>query len=64
MSLSVQFLGMTLKNPVIVAAGPWSCDAAAIQKSIDAGAAAARLSAPLPAWRKFVQHHAVFHHRS
>ena len=40
MSLSVQFLGMTLKNPVIVAAGPWSCDAAAIQKSIDAGAAA------------------------
>ena len=42
MSLSVQFLGMTLKNPVIVAAGPWSCDAAAIQISIDAGAAAVK----------------------
>lgn len=40
MSLSVPFLGRQLKNPVIVAAGPWSRSAAAIQRSVDAGAAA------------------------
>lgn len=40
MSLAVPFLGRQLKNPVIVAAGPWSRSAAAIQQSIDAGAAA------------------------
>lgn len=34
------FMGLPLKNPIIVAAGPWSRDHAAIQRSIDAGAAA------------------------
>lgn len=33
-------MGLKLKNPVLVAAGPWSRDAHSIQKSIDAGAAA------------------------
>lgn len=40
MSLTTNFLGLNLKNPIIVAAGPWSRDAASIQKSIDAGAGA------------------------
>lgn len=40
MSLSVNFMGLPLKNPIIVAAGPWCRDAAAMQKAIDAGAAA------------------------
>lgn len=40
MSLSINFLGLNLKNPIIVAAGPWSRDAESIQKSINAGAAA------------------------
>ena len=40
MRTSVEFMGLPLKNPVIVAAGPWSRDAASIQKAIDAGAAA------------------------
>lgn len=38
--LSVNFMGLPLKNPVIAAAGPWCRDAAAMQKAIDAGAAA------------------------
>ena len=40
MSLSTIFLGLKLKNPIIVAAGPWSRDAKSIQSSIDAGAGA------------------------
>ncbi len=40
MSLSTKFLGLNLKNPIIVAAGPWSRDANSIQNSINAGAAA------------------------
>lgn len=40
MSLSTSFLGLNLKNPIIVAAGPWSRDAKSIQSSIDAGAGA------------------------
>lgn len=40
MSLSTKFLDLNLKNPVIVASGPWSRDAESIQKSIDAGAGA------------------------
>jgi len=40
MLLSSNFLGLPLKNPIIVAAGPWSRDAQSIQKSIDAGAGA------------------------
>lgn len=40
MSLSVNFLNLKLKNPIIVAAGPWSRDAESIQRSIDAGAGA------------------------
>ena len=40
MILSTKFLGLNLKNPIIVAAGPWSRDSKSIQKSIDAGAGA------------------------
>lgn len=40
MLLSTNFLGLPLKNPIIIAAGPWSRDAASIQKSIDEGAGA------------------------
>lgn len=40
MAQPISFMGLTLKNPVIVAAGPWSGGTAAIQKCIDAGAAA------------------------
>lgn len=40
MSLSTSFLGLNLKNPIIIAAGPWSRNAEAIQKSIDNGAGA------------------------
>lgn len=40
MSLSVSFMGLSLKNPIIAAAGPWCRDATAMQKAIDAGAAA------------------------
>jgi len=36
--LSVNFMGLPLKNPIIAAAGPWCRDAAAMQKAIDAGA--------------------------
>lgn len=38
--LQTSFLGYTLKNPIIMAAGPWSGDAAGIQAAIDAGAGA------------------------
>ena len=40
MTKPISFMGLALKNPLIVAAGPWSGGAAAIQKCIDAGAAA------------------------
>lgn len=40
MLLSTNFLGLQLKNPIIVASGPWSRDARSIQKSIDEGAGA------------------------
>ena len=39
MSLSTEYMGLKLKNPIVVAAGPWSRDGASIQRSIDAGAA-------------------------
>lgn len=32
-------MGLELKNPIIIAAGPWSADAELIQQAIDAGAA-------------------------
>lgn len=40
MSLSVDFLGMKLKNPIIVAASPLSGNGSLIKKAIDAGAGA------------------------
>lgn len=40
MSLEIEFAGLRLPNPVVVAAGPWSRNGAAIQQSIDAGAGA------------------------
>ncbi len=40
MSLSVDFLGMKLKNPIIVAASPLSGNGSMIRKAIDAGAGA------------------------
>ena len=39
-SLETNYAGLQLKNPVVVAAGPWSRNGASIQRSIDAGAAA------------------------
>lgn len=40
MSLETEYAGLTLKNPILVAAGPWSRSGAAMQRAIDAGAAA------------------------
>ena len=40
MFFGTDYMGLRLKNPIVVAAGPWSRDAASIQRSIDAGAAA------------------------
>lgn len=40
MSFNTEYMGLRLKNPIIVAAGPWSRDGASIQRSIDAGAGA------------------------
>ncbi|MEG1523396.1 MAG: tRNA-dihydrouridine synthase [Clostridia bacterium] len=40
MSNSIDLMGLQLKNPVLVASGPWARDAASIQRCIDAGAAA------------------------
>lgn len=31
MSLSTEYMGLKLKNPIVVAAGPWSRDGASIQ---------------------------------
>ncbi len=38
--LSIEYLGLKLKNPVIVSAGPWSRDSVTIKKPLKAGAAA------------------------
>lgn len=40
MSLAVEFMGLKLKNPIIVAAGPWSRNGQMISKAILAGAGA------------------------
>lgn len=39
-SLITEYAGLTLKNPIVVAAGPWSRNGTSIQRAIDAGAAA------------------------
>lgn len=39
-SLRTDYAGLALKNPVMVAAGPWSRSGEAIQRAIDAGAGA------------------------
>lgn len=39
-SLSTSYADLALKNPIIIAGGPWSRNGAAIQRSIDAGAGA------------------------
>lgn len=39
-SLKTEYAGLILKNPIVVGAGPWSRNGAAIQHAIDAGAAA------------------------
>lgn len=38
--IKTEFMGMKLKNPIIVASGPWSRDGVSLQRSVDAGAAA------------------------
>lgn len=40
MTVPIEYMGLNLKNPVVIAAGPWSRDSASIQQSIDSGAAA------------------------
>ena len=40
MRLKTDFMGLSLKNPVMVAAGPWSRNPETIMRSLDAGAAA------------------------
>lgn len=40
MAIETSYMGLKLKNPIIVAAGPWSRDGDSLQRSIDAGAAA------------------------
>lgn len=40
LSLNTEFLGMKLKNPIIVAAGPWNRDGMALKASIASGAGA------------------------
>lgn len=40
MALSVDFMGLKLKNPIIVAAGPWTRNGEMIKKAIEAGAGA------------------------
>lgn len=75
MSLSTEYMGLKLKNPIVVAAGPWSRDGASIQRSIDAGASAvvtetitleANQNPSPPAvpkrQRAAIQHNAVFRH--
>jgi len=38
--LSTNFLGLNLKNPIIVSAGPWNRDGKALRNSLEAGAGA------------------------
>lgn len=38
--MNTEFLGLKLKNPIIVAAGPWNRDGRALKRSLDAGAGA------------------------
>lgn len=38
--MNTEFLGLKLKNPIIVAAGPWNRDGFSIRKGIEAGAGA------------------------
>ena len=56
--LKTNFLGIELKNPVIVAAGPWSRDGRSLVKSIEAGAGAvvteSVVSDSLPDMRPYV----------
>ena len=40
LTLNTQFMGMTLKNPIMAAPGPWSGTAEGLQAAIDAGAGA------------------------
>jgi dihydroorotate dehydrogenase (fumarate) len=40
MAYDVNLAGMTLKNAIVTAAGPWAGSAEGIQRCIDAGAAA------------------------
>lgn len=40
MNLSVNFMGLNLKNPIIVAAGPWSRNGESIRRALKAGAGA------------------------
>ena len=40
MSKPIELMGISLKNPVIAAAGPWARDGRSIQRCIDAGAGA------------------------
>jgi len=40
MNLSVDFMGLKLKNPIIVAAGPWTRNGEMIKKAIQSGASA------------------------
>lgn len=40
MSQAIDLMGISLKNPVITAAGPWARDGQSIQRCIDAGAGA------------------------
>ncbi len=40
MKLSTEFMGLSLKNPIIVAAGPWSRNGEMINKAFEAGAGA------------------------
>ena len=39
--MKTNFLGLDLKNPVIIAAGPWNRDGQSIKKCLESGAAAA-----------------------
>ena len=38
--LKTNFLGLELKNPIIIAAGPWNRDGASLKASLAAGAGA------------------------
>ena len=38
--MQTEFLGLKMKNPIIVAAGPWNRDGRGVKKGIEAGAGA------------------------